>query len=221
VVEDGDILVVTSDHGFVELDREGGRDLGAAGGEVKWRYVAGARVNGQPYVDLGEEGTYSLAVGREWFRRPGGTWTRYSHGGISFDELLVPGAVLRHSGAPRLELRWNPAALELRGVEREPVRGTAELVNAGNRAVQFRLACADDRLRLSPQEGNLSARDRVTLVVEAELPPGRYTAEVSGSYGMERASGDMLPTLALGITVDDAPGKVEIDFSALDLFDEE
>jgi hypothetical protein len=220
-VDVGDILIVTSDHGFIELDPGDAVDLEIAQGTVNYRYVAGTRLNAYPSVDLGEEGLYSMAVGRQWFRRSGGTFTRYSHGGLSFDELLVPGAVFRHSGAPRLELHWRLPAIELAGMVREPLRAFSELVNRGNRTVYFTLRPSDDRIKIEPQKGTISARDGLMVAVTGELSAGQTIVEVGGSYGLDQTSTNPIEPLIVSVQVEEVPGKVEIDYGALELLDRE
>jgi hypothetical protein len=106
-VQPEDEVVLVSDHGFTELLDDDGipvsaAECSAAGRNpmdaIRWRYVLGftpaaatkpvvVNVHGEPHC---------LAVGRSWFQRDGTTSSdRYSHGGISMAEMVVPAVTLK------------------------------------------------------------------------------------------------------------------------------
>lgn len=116
-----DVVVVSSDHGFTEL---------AEGGEVsiaeddRWQRT----MEGQPHpvryryalthnlpADLkdifkvsypGVRDQYTVTVGKQWFKRAEhrGQADRYAHGGLSFAEMVVPGALFKRITERRIEL---------------------------------------------------------------------------------------------------------------------
>ena len=105
LVAGGDVVVVTSDHGFVELEDQRGIpiDSGQAETQVFYRYLydiehpAGIIV---PYSGKKGASSVTVLVGRAWFTREKGRYTRYAHGGVSLPEMVVPGVVLRKLEAP-------------------------------------------------------------------------------------------------------------------------
>jgi hypothetical protein len=102
-----DDVVLSSDHGFVELlpgdavevaESEAvkvGKTLEAT---VHWRYAQWFGPVGMPdavAVSVGDHDVW-IASGRRWFRRKGGKDSaRYTHGGLSLAEVVIPGVVLR------------------------------------------------------------------------------------------------------------------------------
>ena len=156
LVQPGDAVVVSSDHGFVEL-MEGDEEIIAEddrwqryrdGGAhpVRYRY---ALTHDLP-DDLkdvyqvsypGVRDRYTVAVGRRWFKRANwrGPTDRYAHGGLSLPEMVVPAAVLQRIVEPRVELaiETEPRSLQLTegGVATLMVR----VVNRGNVQTSARL----------------------------------------------------------------------------------
>jgi hypothetical protein len=120
-VKPGDLVFATSDHGFVELPGDSAVVVSQAdvtshhctfGDTVFYRYAKRFRplaMTAAVPVDAGNESHY-LCVGREWLKREGvGTPVRYSHGGLSLSEVVVP--------AVRLErVTEKFAAMELTGL---------------------------------------------------------------------------------------------------------
>ena len=104
-VQQGDTVFITSDHGFIELEEKDTKLIlvptstsggSAKGNPVNYRYIE----NLQGYEKEGLKMTvwkgldFVLAVGFEWFLRQGGRYAKYNHGGVSFDEMVIPGARL-------------------------------------------------------------------------------------------------------------------------------
>jgi hypothetical protein len=102
-----DTVVLSSDHGFVELlpsemvpvtkadADKAGTTLEAS---VRWRYVEGFAPAAMPNavdISVGKE-TVWMAPTRRWFCREGNkSMPRYTHGGLSLAEVVVPGVLLR------------------------------------------------------------------------------------------------------------------------------
>jgi len=120
-----DTVVLSSDHGFVELlpgeaVTVAEAEAVAAGKELKqavrWRYIEGFGPASLPEavaVAVGTEKVW-MALGRRWFCREGTKDTpRYNHGGLSLAEVVVPGVVLRRvtEKLARVEFMELPEAL--------------------------------------------------------------------------------------------------------------
>jgi hypothetical protein len=145
-----DTAVVVSDHGFTELLPSDGvtviKDEATRAGrtmqeDVLYRYVRGFRPLKMPEaveIDTGQE-KYFLAVGCRWFRRAEAKGTaRYSHGGLSLAEMVVPAAVLQRvtEKAASVEVEGLPiTAIEV--VEDQTVELTFTVHNTGNVESEF------------------------------------------------------------------------------------
>ena len=101
-VKPGDVVLATSDHGFIELPPPTAIVVGQSGAaelsdSVFYRYAKGAAptaLANSVSVDVGGE-PHALCVGRTWLKRQGtGQTARYSHGGVSLAEMVVPAARL-------------------------------------------------------------------------------------------------------------------------------
>lgn len=117
-IQPEDEVVVVSDHGFTEM-LEGDRvevgiaEATAAGrdakGDLHWRYTVGFRPSLSPEaVGVEVKGEpHFLAVGRRWFCREGAKFPpRYSHGGVSLGEMVVPAVALKRVTASRHARFW-------------------------------------------------------------------------------------------------------------------
>lgn len=146
-----DTVVLSSDHGFVELlpgnavavaEAEAvhaGKTLEA---NVFWRYVEGfapAKMPEAVAVSVGNDKVW-MAPARRWFCREGTKVTpRYTHGGLSLAEVVVPGVVLRRvtTKVARVEL------IDLPGVipadEDKVVQLPVTVRNSGNCELEFEL----------------------------------------------------------------------------------
>ena len=120
-VKPGDLVFATSDHGFVELPPDTALVVSQAevtshqatfADAVFYRYAKRFKPSGMSAavaVEAGSEAHY-LCVGRQWLKREGvGTSVRYSHGGLSLSEVVIPAFRLE-----RVTERF--AAIELTGI---------------------------------------------------------------------------------------------------------
>jgi hypothetical protein len=102
-----DTVLVTSDHGFIELltpdailitQAETARAGRTLQDDVRFRYVKGFCPDGaRDAIEVpGSPDPHWVVVGRRWFRREGSkNAPRYEHGGLSLAEMVIPGAVLK------------------------------------------------------------------------------------------------------------------------------
>jgi len=202
LVQPDDTLIVTSDHGFVELepgksvtirdDTRWQRYVEGGPHPVRYRFIRGVdRPEGLAkkealafeYPNL-RDGQFTVAIGRRWFAREGTTRSdRYAHGGLSLAEMVVPGAVLRPIVAPlvRLTLEGFPRALTVQEGEEAVVEFM--LVSSGNRPAHFTLEVGANTAREAHrQEGDLRPGQR--LVISYRFTP--VYADGPGEVGTER-----------------------------------
>ena len=204
LVQPDDTLIVTSDHGFVELeegqsvtipdDTRWQRYVEGGPHPVHYRFIRGVeRPEGLAaeetltfeYPNL-HDGQFTVAVGRRWFAREKTTRAdRYTHGGLSLAEMVVPGAVLRPIVAPlvKLALEGFPRTLVVREGEEAVVEFM--LVSSGNRPAHFTLEVGANTAR-EPlrQAGDLRPGQR--LPVSYRFTP--VYADAPGEVGTERVS---------------------------------
>jgi len=158
LVEPADTLVISSDHGFAELDeddvpitiQEDERLARQAAGEadpVRYRYIVGIS-HPEGVTARYREWTYTVAVGRTWYRRAD-SWNRlpdrYAHGGLSLAEMVVPGIALRRITGKRIELNIiEPAVRTATLQEDEPLPLDIVVENRGNQPAEFLLEVSAD-----------------------------------------------------------------------------
>jgi len=167
-----DTVLVTSDHGFIELlspdailvtQTEAARADRTLQDDVRFRYVKGFHPDGAgDAIEVpGSPDSYCVAVGRRWFRREGSkNAPRYEHGGLSLAEMVIPASVLKRvtEKEARAAIMRLPAGVLV--VEED---GQAELSfaveNVGNVLVEFELR-AQTNLgeELVSHRGKLGAR---------------------------------------------------------------
>lgn len=237
LVQPGDTVVLTSDHGFMELDEADGvviqedarwqRVMAAQNDPVRFRYLVGMEhpagfVVRHPGL---RESPFTVAVGPRWFKRAGGRPAdRYAHGGLSLAEMVVPGVVLRRIVHKRIEvvLEETPARLEV--LEGETLVFNVVLVNRGNQPAHYRLEVQANT-------------DSVPQVFEGELSPGQRHTLRPPVQPVYRSSGGGTEYIVLTLSYDDIHGKhqlrrrelpvevkvrsdvVEIQFAGLDELD--
>ncbi|TEU16816.1 MAG: PglZ domain-containing protein [Anaerolineales bacterium] len=242
LVQPGDTMVVSSDHGFVEL-MEG--DEAVIADDDRWqRYrEGGAHPVRYRYAlthdlpdDLkdvyrvsypGVRDCYTVAVGRRWFKRADwrGPTDRYAHGGLSFAEMMVPGAVLRRIVEPRVELTIETEPRSLQLTEGEVATLTVRVVNRGNvlasGRLQVRANTAAEAVSYGVQLRPGESQDYPHPVEAVYHQRGDRTIEmtqrVNVSLSYTDAEGET-KTRRKRVTVEVTPRTdvVEIDFGGLD-----
>ena len=106
-VEDGDIVVVTSDHGFIELKRDRAvliKDLNAVGGineNIKYRYLTDGIHEKGISISYDKDHQWCFAVGSSWFERPKLTGKT--------PDILMEGKSLAEMVVPAVRLKKRPA----------------------------------------------------------------------------------------------------------------
>ncbi len=134
-----DTLVVSSDHGFVELDKDDAVTVERDPQVVRYRYLLThdvpadvADVYKVAYTGRIEQ--YTVAVGRHWFKRADsrGSDDRYAHGGLSLAEMTVPGAVMRRITVKRLKAHVSVSSAMFQLTEDESADLIVTVANQGN-----------------------------------------------------------------------------------------
>lgn len=216
-IGDNDFAVVTSDHGFIELDRDKKIEL-AAGEEqfIAYRYLRnfehpeGVKVKHTNKLD------FTVAKGRRWFYRQGGKPARYSHGGISFDEMVVPGVLVKKLTSPFVKIEMIlPQPHELEFVEDEEATFEVIVRNEGNVPAEFNLQVQSDFTgeKLFKQSIPIKGEVRCPFTFVPSLKSKNIYCYLS--Y-LDAKRKEQKEQKRIGFTVIPKKGKVEIDTSALD-----
>jgi hypothetical protein len=222
-IQPGDLVLVTSDHGFQELfpndsvsvSRQEAFTSEASDEDVAYRYLrfkpkkalTGCEIVTMDWEDLAYDGkkqraTFTLAVGTAWFQREKGKPARFAHGGVSLAEMTIPGVLLRPivEKAARVELLELPSEINVQ--EDQMAELTFEIVNSGNVETGFDLIA----------ETNLGER---LLVKQGVLPSGKHervSCRFIGRYesDINRKPLDSKTTTAVFLTLThgDLSGKV-------------
>jgi hypothetical protein len=187
-----DVVVLSSDHGFKELldgealtvtDAEAAKAGRTPEDSIRWRYVEGFAPAAMPdaiKVPVVTQDVW-MAVGRRWLMREATkAIPRYSHGGLSLAEIVVPAATLRRVAgkAAQAELLNLPTILQ--ADEDTEVELAFTVKNAGNCDIEFEVRVADNlgkellqhRAHLAPAT---SAKLTASVFAEYRQTPARET----------------------------------------------
>ena len=192
-----DVVVITSDHGFVELADQDSISISDSAAEerVFYRYLydlehpAGIVM---PYSGKKGGNSVTVMVGRAWFTREKRRYTRYAHGGASLPEMVVAGVVLHKLVAPE-EIRLTIDAPErLHAVEDEDLEVSVTVRNAGNSLITVRvtIGTAAGKTAELRRRGERTFHEKVPahlglrfvpVLIEVKGPDGRYAVVKGGN----------------------------------------
>ncbi len=202
-VKTDDIILSTSDHGFIELspsqgiivqENDAAKNHVAINDAVKYRYSKGFKpLSLTTFVDV-EVGSepHCLCVGRTWLKREGvGQSTRYSHGGVSLAELAVPVARLIPATEKRISVRFQGLPDSISVDEDSVVDTTFQIKNDGTSEAKFEVIARD----------NL---DREILRSSGKLSPAKVqpmTLRISGDYRSQADGGVDIKRTVTAVTI--------------------
>jgi len=234
-----DTVVVSSDHGFVELDNDDNgvtiqdedrlrRQAAAEPDPVRYRYIDGFSHEAGMTVRYGDA-VYTVAVGACWFRRADGrnrAPDRYAHGGLSLAEMVVPGALLRRIGESRVELAMLAPSREAVNVkEDEALPLDIVIENRGNKQAEFLLEIqADTDGQAQTFCSKVDPVDRWTT--RATVRPvyragGASTAQVKITLSYTDANGRrVVRHHDVPVKIEARRDRVELQFGGLDELDD-
>lgn len=234
-VREGDLVVATSDHGFVELDPQASisvsdktlRDQeveGVVKERVFYRYLVNLEHSEGLRVPYQGDCFYTVTQGRAWFQREGGHFSRYSHGGISMGEMVVPGVTMRCIVEPFVKLALSGLPRQVEVMEKEPQTLSLTLRNEGNRATDYTLTFTTNTDPAGHTvHGTLGPRESQELSytftpVYTPKATDRLTVQVTYTDvdGQERR----IRARSADVTTKPRKDVVEIDFGGLDQLDE-
>lgn len=225
-VDPKDIVVITSDHGFIELKKEYVHKVtGTRAGQniddenIKYRYIENERYDTGIAITYDKKKYWTLAIGFTWFERSkqSGKRPRYSHGGISMAEMVIPAVRLRKMAEKKVEVvltieplsEYSPGDIVILPIF---VR------NQGTIDTKVNLTCR--------QAGRLLAEENLVLPggtsfkwdVSITADPKANQVNISAQYTLTGKDKKTEKRQVL-IPIKELGSKVEIDTSALDVFD--
>jgi hypothetical protein len=151
-----DWVVLSSDHGFKELllgdavavteaeAKKAGKTMAEA---IRWRYIKGFEPAAMPDAVKIAAGTQDvwMALGKHWFMRDGTkNIPRYSHGGLSLAEIVVPGVVLRRVTEKLAKAELLNLPMVLHADEDALVELPFTVRNTGNCDIEFEVRVANN-----------------------------------------------------------------------------
>ena len=210
VVRPEDTVVLSSDHGFMELDdaEHDGRlipdaelasldEAKVAGHPVRYRYILGtAHDNGFAFSHPGvRESPFTVAVGHRWFQREGANRSpdRYAHGGLSLAEMVVPGAVLKRIVQERIEVVFERLPDRLEVDEGQILAVEIALRNTGNRLAKVHLEVAANT-------------DQQPQIIQETLEPGQQRSLQPVVRPLYRATGTSTTYVTVTLKYQNAQG---------------
>lgn len=234
-----DTVVVSSDHGFVELDndnngitiQEDDRLSRQAAGEadpVRYRYIVGI-THPQGIAAQYRDAIYTVAVGRRWFRRADSrnrAPDRYAHGGLSLAEMVVPGVSLRRIVEKRIELDViEPSVQTVTVPEDESLPLGIVIETRGNQPAEFSLevqADTDARPQVFRGKADPMGRWEVNATVQPIYKArGGSTKLVKITLSYTDAKGKVVVRHRdLSVEITARRGRVELEFGGLDELDD-
>lgn len=232
-IQDQDTVVITSDHGFIELSPGDGLTVRAKKewtdfaeddprNPVTYRYLRNLQHESGLEVRWEPSEFYTLAVGKTWFRREKkGRFSRYAHGGISLSEMVVPGVLCKRITAPTVDIVLEQVPGEIDLVEDEHRNITVTLANRGNRKGEFSLSAQVSSGRPQTTPGTLGPGEQIQI--HMPVLASSDTTHISWELSYTTLSGEIkrLPKRRTSVRVTLRRDKVELDLSALDKLDDQ
>lgn len=185
-----DTVVLSSDHGFVELlpgdavqvtKAEADKAATNLEASVRWRYVEGFAPEHMPdavAVSVANKKVW-MAPARRWFHREGTKDTpRYTHGGLSLAEVVVPGVVLRRVTEKEARVELIDLSPVITADEDAVFELPVSIRNSGNCEVDFEIRVLNNlgeellarRKRLAPAT---TAKETASVLAKYSETPNR------------------------------------------------
>ncbi|MEA1964418.1 MAG: PglZ domain-containing protein [Candidatus Aerophobetes bacterium] len=221
-VGEDDYIFITSDHGFIELDRKNEIKIKSEAIEdqhlIVYRYLKDLEHPAGLKVQYAKKAFFTVACGRKWFSRERGRFNRYSHGGISLDEMVVPGVALKKLTQPIIKIEMKPP-MEIIGIlEDEPNKINIGIENVGNLEGEFNLTMQLDSGGEKSFRQKLKAKEKT--VCPFDFIPRDSTKNLYLHLSYKNIEGrEIKESKRLSIEVKPREDKVKIDTSALDKLD--
>jgi hypothetical protein len=220
-----DYIILTSDHGFIELAQKDELKIATGGGtytsdtnkqEIAYRVLENIE-NPKGYrISYFPPKFFTVAIGRKWFSRPQGKFSRYAHGGISLDEMVVPGVIMEKIVFPRLDL--NLACLDsIELTEDVTSNFDVKITNDGNRATEFQLSFRLNTGEEEEHNGSIQPNESQTFSFAFKKPTlAMRNLEIIMFYRTPSKEPLKPQKRVIPVKVKERKDKVEFKFGGLD-----
>jgi hypothetical protein len=221
-----DYVILTSDHGFTELSPENGVKVYEGTYDtskeivkkpfIAYRHLKNLRHFAGCQIAYSNYESFTVAKGRKWFSREKGKFSRYAHGGISLNEMVIPAAVLEKITAPIVELILKyPDVVQLTEDESSKIEITIE--NVGNKETEFEMIMRTNIGEEKKHVGSLLSKETKQVDFVFAKPDLRLKhLEIALLY--RAADGKIIrpQRKIIPISVKERKDKVEFRFGGLD-----
>ena len=191
-ISEQDVVLLTSDHGYQELEKNAGILLNEGFDEntkVSQRYLKNIECEKGVKISYGDT-FYSVAKSRDWFKRKRAQFGRYAHGGISMNEMAVPAILLKKIVAPEIK-GGIESPKEVKVDEDAPLEVSVVIKNEGNQKATFLLNV----------NANVGGAEPLREII---IPPNESVAQII--FSRPQATRD-LKSLSLKLSYLDANGR--------------
>jgi len=225
-ISEKDYIVLTSDHGFIELLQKDELKVStpysdmyksdADKPEIAYRVLENLENSKGYRISYFPPKFYTVAIGRMWFSRPQGKFSRYSHGGISLDEMVVPGVIMEKIVLPRLNMILEcPDSIEL--TEDVPLNFNVQITNDGNRATEFQLSFRLNTGEAEENNGTIQPNESQTFSFAFKKPTlAMRNLEITLFFGISNKEPLKPQKRVIPVKVKERKDKVEFEFGGLD-----
>jgi len=218
-IGEDDYVVITSDHGFIELERD--KEIKIDEPEqsaIIYRYLDNIERPEGVKIQY-EDGFFTVARGRNWFGRLKGRFNRYSHGGISLDEMVVPGVTLKKLVRPaiKIKMRFPKETIEVNEDELSKINLVIE--NTGNKLARFTLLMQLDSGEEKRYDEELIPQKCKECFLDFMPSLRTRNLQLFLTYKDEMGR-EIRESRRLNIKVVERKDKIKIDTSALDRLEE-
>jgi len=221
-----DIVVITSDHGFIELRKGNAHsvepkalgDIDPA--DITYRYIRNKKYAVGAQITYDNKDIWTVAIGRDWFERPkaGGKKARYSHGGISMAEMVVPAVRLKKKTILKAEIVIDVEAPP-EAVLGDTIVIPVKIANQGTVETDVDLACRLSGRLISETKMKLIGGTSYTWKVSVKVDPKARQFAVAAQYVTPQKE-KKTEKRQIEIPIKEVGMKVDIDTSALDVFED-
>ena len=221
-INEKDYVILTSDHGYIELAPEDeikvyGDTSGTPSKQtISYRcmknveHIKGYRLSFTPHE------FFTVAKGRKWFSRPKSKFSRYAHGGISLDEMVVPGVLMEKMATTRIELILTvPDTIEL--IEDFSSEINVKIANNGNKETSFDLILRTNTGEEEKHSGSLYPKESQEIAFTFTKPTLMMKhLEISLTWKTPEGKISKPSKRIIPIKVKERKDKVEFKFGGLD-----
>ncbi len=238
MVQPDDLLLISSDHGFIELDDSDGivirddarwqRQVAGGDNPVRYRYLLGIKSDvgfafDLPGFNLATE--FTVAISQSWFKRSDDRRApdRYTHGGLSLAEMVVPGALLRRITEKRFEFELQTVPQSLTVREGEPILLELTVHNRGNQTGEYQLDIRfNSDAKAQSWRESLAPGERKILQFRFAVQAGATPTYVELNFSHQRGDGGWTPLRRseIPLQIETRKDVVGISFAGLDELDE-